>query len=389
MDGGFFSTKKKSDLNLATLIKYTKKSESNFFKSYEEMEKCNKKYAKSYADHLEYLELLDDRINFHGMVNVFKKLILKYNIKSGKIDKSSPILFKNYTIVGDVAPSTFRREHITRQLYFLMKKYFNPSENEFIKYMLIENITTTSFLLNITTIDNKNYKNKISHDEFIINKNEVKAALKDIIHTTKQNLKRENRVILFNSKSNGNTKSTSSKKSHTKSNTKSHSVKSNITHSTKKAHSKTKKNNVVVNLLNEANSKQGIDQINSKLQSIFKPKTKPLFSIEKTRGELQKEKKEQDEKEEKERKDKFQYYPETPEGLIQKKCNLLPDKPSCDADSDCFFSPNINKCIRSVKPPGAPPGFLTPIPPPVPVIPGTPGLITIPVLIDSNNEQKL
>ena len=44
-------------------------------------------------------------------------------------------------------------------------------------------------------IDNKKYNRKISHEDYLINKSEFKNALKDIIHTTKRNLKRDSRII--------------------------------------------------------------------------------------------------------------------------------------------------------------------------------------------------
>ena len=399
MYGGLFDKKNKSKMNLPTIIKTTKKSEGKFFKAYEDKEKVNKEYTKAYIDHLENLELLDDRINFTGMVNVFKNLILKYNLKTNKIDKGSPILFRNYNIEGDILPSTFRKEHINQQINFLMKRYFAPSDHQFIRYMEIDTITTTSFSLNITTIDNKKYKNKIGHEGFIINKNDIKQALKDIIHTTKKNLRRDSGIIDYNNKA--DTKSTSSRKSisvkssRKKRNT---STKKHNAHTIRKSQGKDQgkdQEQAPINLLPEANSKLGISKLNSKLKSIFKSQKKYKYSFDKSRRQIDKEKKEKDEKEklereEREKKARMNQYQESPEGIIAKKCLQYQDQPTCVADTDCFYSANINKCLRNTRGPVGPavPGLA--IGPPIAALSGLDAdLINIPELEDSDDEQKL
>jgi hypothetical protein len=411
--GGIFG---KSKLTLKTIVNNTKHSETKFINTFEEQERFNinylklyekmsHKYSKAYAEHLKNLELLDDRINFHGMVNVFKNLIMKYNINTDKIDKDSPLFFRNYLVSGDDSPSTFRSEHLKQQIDFFMRKYFTPSDRQFIKYIETDTLTTTSFSLNITTIDNKKYKNKIAHNEYIIDKNEIKQTLKDIIHTTKKNLKRDSGVISYK---HGDTKSTSSRKSasvksskkkhntHNKHNTK--TKKSNTVRTLRSRGKDKHKNDSIVNLLQpKANSKKGINNINSKLKSIFKSHKREQFSIEKSRGQLDREKKDKNnkervEREEKEKKARQDLYQDTPEGIISKKCNLYTDQPTCIADTDCFFNLNINKCLRSNRVPGAPgatgaPG--APIAPPTTVSGLTQNLIKIPELLPSNNEKKL
>lgn len=413
MNGGLFG---KSKLTLKNIVKNTKHSESKFISTFEEQEKFNMhylklyekmthKYSKAYTDHIKNLELLDDRINFHGMVNVFENLIMKYNLKTDKVDRESPLFFRNYLVSGDDSPSTFRKEHLKQQIDFLMRKYFAPSDRQFIKYIETDALTTTSFSLNITTIDSKKYKNKIDHDDYIIDKNEIKKTLKDIIHTTKKNLKRDSGIILYN----GNTKSTSSRKSasvksskkkHNKYNTKTKKFNTVRTLRSRGRDKSKEKNKENVNLLPAGNNKQGIkgiNNINSKLKSIFKSHKRDQFSIEKSRGQLDKEKKEKNnkeraEREEKEKKARQDLYQDTPEGIISKKCNLYADQPTCVADTDCFFNANINKCLRSNRQPGAPgaPGVPgVPIAPPTTVTGLTQNLIKIPELLPSDNEKKL
>lgn len=403
--GGIFG---KSKLTLKSIVKNTKHSEAKFINTFEEQERFNmyylklyekmsRKYSKAYTEHLKNLELLDDRINFHGLVNVFKNLIMKYNMNTDQIDKESPLFFRNYLVSGDDSPSTFRREHLKQQIDFFMRKYFTPSDRQFIKYIEIDTLTTTSFSLNITTIDSKKYKNKIDHNEYIIDKNEIKQTLKNIIHTTKKNLKRSSGVISYN----GNTKSTSNRKSASvKSSKKKHNTRTKKFNTVRTLRSRGRdkskdKDESIVNLLpQKENSKKGINNLNSKLKSIFKSHKREQFSIEKSRGQLDKEKKEKNnkeraEREEKEKKARQDLYQDTPEGIIAKKCNLYADKPACDTDTDCFFNPNINKCLRSTRPPVAPGVPGAPIAPPTTVSGLTQNLIKIPELTPSNNEKKL
>ena len=149
----------------------------------------------------------------------------------------------------------------------------------------------------------------------------------------------------------------------------------------------------MINLLPNRNSR-GINNINSKLKSIFKSHKREQFSIEKSRGQLAREKKEKDDKEKAEREEKEKIarqnlYQDTPEGIISKKCNLYTDQPTCVADTDCFFNLNINKCLRSNRVPGAPglPGAV--IAPPTTISGLTQNLIKIPDLLPSDNEKKL
>ena len=78
-------------------------------------------------------------------------------VPSDKVDKSTPILFSNYKIEGDISSSSFRTEHLERQLYYLLDKYNEEKDASFIKYMSITNGTKTSCKINIITIDNKKF----------------------------------------------------------------------------------------------------------------------------------------------------------------------------------------------------------------------------------------
>jgi hypothetical protein len=125
---------------------------------------------------------------------LFKKVIMKDNFHDGFVDKSLPILFRNYLIERETTPSAFRKEHILRQVYYVMKKYFAPRENTFIKYMTVD-VNRHDFEITIITIDNIKYNRTIDHNKYIINFSKTKTYIKDILESTKKHLKRKSDFI--------------------------------------------------------------------------------------------------------------------------------------------------------------------------------------------------
>ena len=191
---GFF---KKSKLSFSNVVKNTKKSESSLINAFEEMDKKAKYYNKSYINHMENIKMLDDYVNFNGMETLFKKVIMRDNFVKGHIDKSNPLLFRNYIIEGEVLPSTFRNEHLLNQIKYVINKSFAGRDYAFIKYQTISDISKHDFVLNIVTIENIKQKKVIPHDDFLIDKEKVKKFLTDILSTTKKNLKRTSLIAEF------------------------------------------------------------------------------------------------------------------------------------------------------------------------------------------------
>ena len=377
MNGGFMKflsskPKGKKDESFDSVVKNTKKSEGKLIKTYEDMDEKTRIYTKAYTEHLENLETLDNYANFNGMVTLFKKILMKDNIKTGNIDKSNPILFRNYLIEGEVMPSTLRNEHLKRQIDYFRNKYFALRDNTFISYLSVSDITKTSFVMNVVTIDNKKYNRKISHEDFLVNKSEVKSSLKDIIHTTKRNLKRDSEIVLYDE----DTLNTGSRKSKSiKSSRKQQSDKSSKKHiSGKSKHNtkhNTKKNTLKYNLqLFASNSKKGISHLNQQVQDILKSKKKSkrskrsLYSIEKPKSYREKEIKD---KLEAEAKAYLAAHPPSADELLEAKCKLNDEnETACNAlKPECFFETYTRKCKKSNRPPpqqqgmpiGAPPGL--------------------------------
>jgi len=202
--------------NFTKAIKRTKSSENKLINTYVEMDKVVKDYHKSYDTHLQNLEKLDDYANFNGMENLFKKVIMKDNFRNGKVDKSNPILFRNYLIEEETTPTAFRKEHIMRQVNYVLDKYFAGREHMFIKHMTVD-VGKHEFILTITTIENIKKSRKIEHNGYVISVSKTKKELKDILETTKKNLKRKSKLIEFNSRRSNDSSSSSNSSSSSKS----------------------------------------------------------------------------------------------------------------------------------------------------------------------------
>jgi hypothetical protein len=345
MKGGFFSFKSSSTgkkqarkrYSFDEVVKNTKKSEAQLIKTYQDMDEKTRQYTKAYVEHLENLGQLDEYAHFNGMVTLFEKVIMRDNIKTGKINTSNPILFRNYMIEGEVLPSVLREEHLKRQIEYFREKYFSSRDNAFVNYITITDITKTSFVFNVIMIDNKKYNRKISHEDFVINKSEFKNAFKDIIHTTKRNLKRDSRIIEYNEDTNNSYHKSRSVKSNRSSK---HSNKSK-----KRVLSQNNKKQVQeINIFGKDN-KKGINNLDNEIINLLKSKTKKrsLFSIQKTHSIRDKEAKAKREAEEKER---LLANPPSPDEIIEKKCNLLSAQ-ECGLDRECFFNLGANKCKKS------------------------------------------
>ena len=188
--GGLFGSN-----SFGSVIKKTKSSEAGLIKNYESMEKATKDYNKSFKEHLSNLNKLDDYANFSGMKNLFQKVIMKDVITQGaKVDTSMPLLFRNYHIEKEPTPSAFRREHILTQVRYILTTSFAGREHMLIKYMSVE-IGKSQFILHITTIENIKKSRTLDHNGYVIDAGATRAALKDILTTTKKNLKRRTALV--------------------------------------------------------------------------------------------------------------------------------------------------------------------------------------------------
>lgn len=180
-------------------IRKTKRSELTLINAYEEYENKTRKYNTAFKEHLDNLKKLDDYGNFKGLETLFTKIIIPDEFKGDKIDKSNPLLFRNYLVNAEIPPSEFRKEHIKQQIRYILNESFAERDRMLIRYFDVE-LGKTEFIMNVITIDNIKKSRKISHDNYIISMSETKSNLKDILNITKKNLKRKSLVVEIDNK---------------------------------------------------------------------------------------------------------------------------------------------------------------------------------------------
>jgi hypothetical protein len=193
-------------------IKDIKNSESRLIDNYETMDKSIKDYHKSYDEHLKNLITLDDFANFNSMEALFKDIIIKKHFKLGDIDKTNPLLFRNYLVEGDITPTSLRKQHIIQQVRYVLNKYFAAREHQFIKEIDVE-VGKNSALVSITTIEHNKHKREIKYTKsksFILKMSEMKEALKNIIGSAKKHLKNTSKLYSM-SESSDSSKSSKSR----------------------------------------------------------------------------------------------------------------------------------------------------------------------------------
>ena len=233
MNGGFLSGNKgmvlKGKYKFKDVVKNTRKSEMNLMNTYEDMDNKIKKYNKAYSIHLDNIKVLDDYLNFNGIETLFKKVIMVDNFVKGHIDKQNPLLFNNYKIEGEILPSDMRKEHLLAQVRYIMNKSISGSDQTFIKELSISDISKKEFVLVVITIDNVKDKKIISHDDYIVNKAEIKTTINTIVSHIKKKLKRSSIIAEFK-----NSDNKSSLKSSTKNKNNNNALKINTSKKTKK-----------------------------------------------------------------------------------------------------------------------------------------------------------
>jgi hypothetical protein len=141
-----------------------------------------------------------------------------------------------------------------------------------IKYMSVE-IGKSQFILHITTIENIKKSKKLDHNGYVIDAGGTRAALKDILSTTKKNLKRRTALVEIGR---GSSSARSSKRKRTKKNYSTSSTSSLLR--SKKSSGKSNKSRSHSGIANEDDSSMDdLDIGNSKesIKSLARTKKEP------------------------------------------------------------------------------------------------------------------
>lgn len=205
--GGFFFTP--TNTGISSQIKKSVITENNLINSYEKMSNSISDYYDKYDNHLRNIISIDDFANFDSMEKLFKDEIINKHFKdSKKIDKSNPLLLRNYLVDGISTPSSFRKEHLIKQIRYKLYYNFNDRERQLIIDVNIKLVDNESIAMIIRTIENKVYKKSIQHKNYNLDLSQVEESLANIIKETKESLGYKNNILKEKSKNN-NTKNNS------------------------------------------------------------------------------------------------------------------------------------------------------------------------------------
>lgn len=196
--GGFWLTGPKNTDSLSKRIEKAGRSESNLIKSYEKMTGCVDNYYHKYDDHLKNLISIDDMINVKSMETLFKKEIVKKHFKGKDVDKSNPLLLRNYFANSMSSPSAFIKEHLIKQIRYKLYFSFSAKDRSLITDIQVKLVDKKSIAMSVRTIENKVHNKSIKHKNYYLNMAQVLRELKRILDETREALGYTTELKLLN-----------------------------------------------------------------------------------------------------------------------------------------------------------------------------------------------
>ena len=115
------------------------------------------------------------------------------------------LLLRNYLVDGISTPSSFRKEHLIKQIRYKLYYNFSDRERQLIIDVNIKLVDNESIAMIIRTIENKVYKKSIQHKNYNLDLSQVEESLANIIKETKESLGYKNNILKQKPKNN-NTK---------------------------------------------------------------------------------------------------------------------------------------------------------------------------------------
>jgi hypothetical protein len=178
-------------------VNYSKavESETELINSYEKLANSSRKYYQSYNRHLGNLITLDEGLGIHGLEETFKTQVIKNVFKGNDIvDRSNPLLLRNYLVSNATMPRNFRKEHLLSQIRFILRK-FNPKDE-----LLIQSIDValdgTKATIKLRSITGELYERSATVDkDFNLDMSDLKRNLKDVLLAIKRKMDFEIEIV--------------------------------------------------------------------------------------------------------------------------------------------------------------------------------------------------
>lgn len=177
-----------SNSGLKKYIQETIKSEKKLIKTHNFLVDSVSNWTKAYDNHLQNLIKLDEFLgSSQTLQNIFKDIIMdKYMKKTDEVvDPTLSLFIQNYYIDEDSTPVEFKKEHVIRQIFYVLDTDFRPSDKLLIKDIDINIINDDKIEVNLRTVDNKTHTFNILHKNLNLHLPSVKEALQDILSLAK------------------------------------------------------------------------------------------------------------------------------------------------------------------------------------------------------------
>jgi hypothetical protein len=178
-------------------IRYTQavQSEDALINSYETLAKSSRNYYKAYNRHLGNLITLDDNLNMSGLQQTFKSQVIKNVFKGNDvIDRTNPLLLRNFLVSDATLPRNFRKEHLISQVRYILRK-FNPKDE-----LLIQSIDVTlegnKANIKLRGLNGDLYERTASIDEdFNLDISDLKRNMKEVLMSVKRKMDFEIEIV--------------------------------------------------------------------------------------------------------------------------------------------------------------------------------------------------
>ena len=140
----------KSPVRYKSNLKRALASETELIDSYEKLATVSKDYYEHFSRHMSNLITLDEVNGMSGLQTTFKNIIIKDSFTGfDKIDKTNPLLLKNYLVTDNTIPKQFRKEHLLSQIRYKLNDFALKDTLLITKYdvKLEHNMATVTFYL--------------------------------------------------------------------------------------------------------------------------------------------------------------------------------------------------------------------------------------------------
>lgn len=192
-----FEQKKMRERDRYRELQYTRavESEQNLIDSYETLAKVSRNYYKSYNKHLGNLITLDENVGMHGLEKTFKSQVIKNVFKGNdRIDRSNPLLLRNFLVSNATMPRNFRKEHLLSQVRYILRK-FNPKDE-----LLIQSIDITmegnKATIKLRGLNGDLYERTATVDEdFNLDLSDLKRNMKEVLLAIKRKMDFEIEIV--------------------------------------------------------------------------------------------------------------------------------------------------------------------------------------------------